>query len=337
MSTNEPIGYSGSMERPQAEKVLGGRSIGTFLTRWSPRSNSFVLSYVGKNSVISHIGRIIPLDSDEQRRLTSPITVTTDSKQQQKYDNLAKFVEIMKASGKIKDSIDKRQVARRQLSRRETYEVFHLDSNSKKPLSTEETELVTWMNESGLGEYIDTFLEQGFDIETIRYLNKDALIDMKIIQLAPQLKILSAIEKLSGRPIERPVNLTNIIIGKPIGIGQGGQVFKGIWCNTTHVALKALHESGKDRPPTQSEREAFQKELSILMQMNHPSILRFLGLYKEKEKLYIVTEYMEKGSLLDLLKREDFKTEQLLKMAKDIASGMVYLEQKKNCSPRFEL
>lgn len=38
---------------------------------------------------------------------------------------------------------------------------------------------------------------------------------------------------------------------------------------------------------------------------------------------------MEKGSLLDLLKREDFKTEQLLKMAKDIASGMVYLEQKK--------
>lgn len=109
----------------------------------------------------------------------------------------------MKASGKIKDSIDKRQVARRQLSRRETYEVFHLDSNSKKPLSTEETgilffflihtypfflylnkkELVTWMNESGLGEYIDTFLEQGFDIETIRYLNKDALIDMKIIQL----------------------------------------------------------------------------------------------------------------------------------------------------------
>lgn len=38
---------------------------------------------------------------------------------------------------------------------------------------------------------------------------------------------------------------------------------------------------------------------------------------------------MEKGTLLDVLKNETFTVDQLLKMAKDIASGMVYLEQKK--------
>lgn len=54
-----------------------------------------------------------------------------------------------------------------------------------------------------------------------------------------------------------------------------------------------------------------------------------MGLYRDNGIEYIVTEYMEKGTLLDVLKNETFTVDQLLKMAKDIASGMVYLEQKK--------
>lgn len=52
-------------------------------------------------------------------------------------------------------------------------------------------------------------------------------------------------------------------------------------------------------------------------------------MYRDNGIEYIVTEYMEKGTLLDVLKNETFTVDQLLKMAKDIASGMVYLEQKK--------
>lgn len=89
--------------------------------------------------------------------------------------------------------------------------------------------------------------------------------------IATQLKILECIKKLKGEPQEKPIYLTHIKIGKQLGEGQGGKVFRGVWYNSTHVALKALHL--KSMEPSIKERENFQKELKVLMQVNHPSIL----------------------------------------------------------------
>lgn len=52
-------GYLGTMERRDAELRLANCPPGTFLTRWSAQSKSFVLSYVGPDKKgIMHIGNI---------------------------------------------------------------------------------------------------------------------------------------------------------------------------------------------------------------------------------------------------------------------------------------
>ena len=60
----------------------------------------------------------------------------------------------------------------------------------------------------------------------------------------------------------------------------------GIWEQTTTVALKKLHKN---------EEQEFQREVSVLKSLNHPNIVRFLGLYTTEGQHFIVTEYMSAG------------------------------------------
>lgn len=158
---------------------------------------------MGKFSVISHIGKIIPANEDENYCLNSPVTVTTETNREQKYENLVKFIQAMRNSGRIKNPIDKRLPVKRQINRRETYEVISLDTTSNKSLTTEETgtinsiylkqtrlsfqkkkkELINFLQENNLDEYVDSFIAHGFDIETVRYITKDVLVDLEITQI----------------------------------------------------------------------------------------------------------------------------------------------------------
>ena len=38
--------------------------------------------------------------------------------------------------------------------------------------------------------------------------------------------------------------------------------------------------------------------------LQHPSVVRLLGLFRDGNEAYMVMEYVSKGSLLDVLKRE---------------------------------
>lgn len=70
--------------------------------------------------------------------------------------------------------------------------------------------------------------------------------------------------------------LTDIEVGPRLGGGTFGEVFKGTWQGTTPVALKRLQlRGGAD----QSQRRAFFAEARTLLSLNHPYIVRFLGLY----------------------------------------------------------
>jgi len=117
--------------------------------------------------------------------------------------------------------------------------------------------------------------------------------------------------------------IENITIGKRLGEGNFGDVYKGIWNGTTAVALKKLK--------LQENNESFLTESSTLKKLHHPNIVQFLGIYTEKNgTLYIVTEFLSLGSL-DLLLRENRNIEfnSLLDMCIQIVSGMIYLENQK--------
>ncbi|KAJ8040361.1 Dual specificity testis-specific protein kinase 2 [Holothuria leucospilota] len=71
-------------------------------------------------------------------------------------------------------------------------------------------------------------------------------------------------------------------------------------------------------------------EIELLNQLHHPNILRFKGVCIEEGHLHALTEYVNGGSLQDLLcdDREYLSWTVRLKLCNDIAKGMKYLHAK---------
>uniref|UniRef100_A0A3Q3WD98 Tyrosine-protein kinase n=1 Tax=Mola mola TaxID=94237 RepID=A0A3Q3WD98_MOLML len=109
-----------------------------------------------------------------------------------------------------------------------------------------------------------------------------------------------------------------------VKLGQGcfGEVWMGTWNGTTKVAIKTL------KPGTMSP-EAFLQEAQIMKKLRHDKLVPLYAVVSE-EPIYIVTEFMGKGSLLDFLKEGDgkyLKLPQLVDMAAQIADGMAFIER----------
>ncbi|KAF4078680.1 hypothetical protein AMELA_G00201790 [Ameiurus melas] len=109
-----------------------------------------------------------------------------------------------------------------------------------------------------------------------------------------------------------------------VKLGQGcfGEVWMGTWNGTTRVAIKTL------KPGTMSP-EAFLQEAQVMKKLRHEKLVQLYAVVSE-EPIYIVTEYMSQGSLLDFLKGDMGKMlrlPQLVDMASQITSGMAYVER----------
>ncbi|XP_061897807.1 tyrosine-protein kinase Lck [Entelurus aequoreus] len=108
-----------------------------------------------------------------------------------------------------------------------------------------------------------------------------------------------------------------------LGAGQFGDVWMGLYNNDRKVAVKVLKIGSMSA-------EAFLEEANMMKNLLHPRLVRLFAVVSQ-EPIYIVTEYMENGSLLDYLKttqgsRLSVKT--LIDMASQVADGMAYIEQK---------
>lgn len=114
---------------------------------------------------------------------------------------------------------------------------------------------------------------------------------------------------------------TSISLVKRLGAGQFGEVFEGLWNNTTPVAVKTLKQ-GTMQPV------AFLQEAHIMKKLRHPKLVQLYAVCTEEEPLLIITELMTRGSLLEYLQGEGraVKLPQLIDMAAQIAGGMAYLE-----------
>ncbi|NXR21139.1 YRK kinase, partial [Cinclus mexicanus] len=90
----------------------------------------------------------------------------------------------------------------------------------------------------------------------------------------------------------------------------------GTWNGTTKVAVKTL------KPGTMSP-EAFLEEAQIMKRLRHDKLVQLYAVVSE-EPIYIVTEFMSQGSLLDFLKDGDgryLKLPQLVDMAAQVLGG----------------
>lgn len=105
-----------------------------------------------------------------------------------------------------------------------------------------------------------------------------------------------------------------------LGAGAFGEVWAGTW-RRNEVAVKSLHVSDR---LSEDDKNNFLEEMSLLSELRHPNIVRFLGACLEASDMCILFE-MCPGSLYEYLHKHDDpmpETPLLVKMFREAALGI---------------
>jgi len=118
------------------------------------------------------------------------------------------------------------------------------------------------------------------------------------------------------------IDYRELHLGKLVGSGEFAEVYEGTY-RKSRVAIKVLKE------PTSAS--LFLHEADIMSSLQHPNLVNFLGVAQKADNIiYIVTEFMTKGSLLHYLTtrgRSVISQKDLLGFAIDTCEGLRYLEE----------
>ncbi|XP_076921750.1 uncharacterized protein LOC143583293 [Bidens hawaiensis] len=116
----------------------------------------------------------------------------------------------------------------------------------------------------------------------------------------------------------------DLITKRIIGQGSCGTVYHGLW-HGSDVAIKLF--TYQEYPA--DAMVLFKQEVSLMKRLRHPNILLFMGAVTSPQHLCIVTEFLIRGSLFQILQQKSARLDwrRRLQMAIDIARGMNYLHQ----------
>ncbi|VVD05511.1 unnamed protein product, partial [Leptidea sinapis] len=158
--------------------------------------------------------------------------------------------------------------------------------------------------------------------ELVEHYSKDA--DGLCVSLSkPCVQVEKPVtEGLSHRTRDQwEIDRSSLKFVRKLGHGQFGEVWEGLWNSTTPVAIKTL-KSGTMDP------KDFLAEAQIMKKLRHNKLIQLYAVCTLEEPIYIITELMKNGSLLEYLqgKGRGLKLQQLIDMAAQIAAGMAYLE-----------
>ncbi|KAK8463746.1 hypothetical protein PHAVU_011G030800 [Phaseolus vulgaris] len=117
------------------------------------------------------------------------------------------------------------------------------------------------------------------------------------------------------------------MLGDEIGKGAYGRVYKGLDLeNGDFVAIKQVSLENI----AQEDLNIIMQEIDLLKNLNHKNIVKYLGSSKTKSHLHIVLEYVENGSLANIIKPNKFGPfpESLVALyIAQVLEGLVYLHE----------
>lgn len=144
---------------------------------------------------------------------------------------------------------------------------------------------------------------------------KESQIYARLLRYEQPEEPINEIETLENTNLK--IELRQLSFLSKISEGAGGVVYKGLWYHQV-IAIKRLKVVDK---------EAFVKEVSVLNRLRHPNVLELYGYTVDSRGYqYIVTEFMDKGSLDNLLYSNQLRVfEMKMKALLEIARGMSFL------------
>ena len=139
-----------------------------------------------------------------------------------------------------------------------------------------------------------------------------------------------AAELLPGTLVDRRYRIQRVL-----GRGGFGRTYLVVdkWRFGELCVLKEFAPSNRgDAVVTQKLRELFQREATILHKLNHPQIPKFLAVFEENSRLFIVQEYINGKTYWNLLREKHqngttFTETEILQWLKDLLRVLAYLHQ----------
>ena len=171
------------------------------------------------------------------------------------------------------------------------------------------------------------FLKQGVTFKTIQelveYYKRQAAglcTNLKQACLQAEKPQTAGLSKAINENWE--IDKHSLSLVQKLGAGKFGEVWEGQWNTKTAVAVKILK-------PGIIRMDKFLQEAAIMIRLRHPKLIQLYAICTREEPVYIVTELMKHGSLLDHLRGEGQKLriKQLVDMSTQVAAGMAFLEQ----------
>lgn len=210
--------------------------------------------------------------------------------------------------------------------------------------------LIRLLEELHLEKYIDVFIEEEWDWDSLLEVTNSDLVDMGL-KAGSRRKLMSAIQRVreqeglrASDPGQNYVNFSSegtsplrtsqpgTVIRKPyeidfdeltvtqyLGKGFYGNVFLGKW-NSIDVAVKKVSGDVVDI-------DKWLNEVELLFKLRHPNIVTFYCACIQPPNCCIVLEYFPRGTLENVLLDSAvvIDNKRRLELAIDIARGMVYL------------
>lgn len=110
---------------------------------------------------------------------------------------------------------------------------------------------------------------------------------------------------------------------KKVGQGASGSVFVAKNIHTgSHVAIKQMDLFSQPR------KELIVNEVLVMRESQHPNIVNYLDSYLIKRELWVVMEYMEGGSLTDIIDSSSMDEPQIAAICLETVKGLSHLHSR---------
>ncbi|RMX67255.1 hypothetical protein DD238_001150 [Peronospora effusa] len=146
--------------------------------------------------------------------------------------------------------------------------------------------------------------------------------DNENVSLAEKLGVLRMVDKNEIRA-EWKLDLNELRLEKAVGSGRSGSTYSA-WWRGTHVAAKVVDSSANTQAVGEELLNEFHREVAVVTKLRHPNIVLFLGAAINPPRYCLVFEFMENGTLTDLIRSQRGPIE-FFRLASEMAMGMNYL------------